>query len=426
MNGHDDVSDEKHRMLERWIRRRRLVTTKFTVRTATRSVAVLIVLALVWNVLSNIELRDSIQKRITTSPSMALGLGGQILPQSPPPVLEAGKKREKATLLMLARNDELDNVLSSMRQVEDRFNKNYNYPWTFMNNEPFTEEFMQFTTGLASGTVEYVLIQNEHWKLPSSVNETKVNEGMAQMKKQGVIYGDSLSYRHMCRFNSGFFFQQAALDKYDWYWRVEPDIQYHCDITYDPFTFLRENNKTYGWVLSMHEFPLTIPTLWHTTQEFALSNRHHVSPNNSLNWITNPDVKNAVATNDSLLLGPYNNCHFWSNFEIANLNFFRGEAYRRYFEHLDATGGFFYERWGDAPVHSIALTLFLPRTAIHHFSDFGYTHFPATRCPTDDESRINGRCVCAVSRNYDNHPDSCSPSWFKLNGAGKGVTMPKE
>ena len=65
----------------------------------------------------------------------------------------------------------------------------------------------------------------------------------------------------------------------------------------------------------------------------------------------------------------YNLCHFWSNFEIANLNFWRGEAYRKYFDYLDQTGGFFYERWGDAPIHSIAAALFLPKDKIHYFDD---------------------------------------------------------
>ena len=35
----------------------------------------------------------------------------------------------------------------------------------------------------------------------------KVREDMAQRK---IIYGDSVSYRHMCRFESGFFFRQPA------------------------------------------------------------------------------------------------------------------------------------------------------------------------------------------------------------------------
>ena len=33
----------------------------------------------------------------------------------------------------------------------------------------------------------------------------------------------------------------------------------------------------------------------------------------------------------------------WSNFEIGDLNFWRGEAYTKYFEHLDKAGGFYYE-----------------------------------------------------------------------------------
>ena len=63
----------------------------------------------------------------------------------------------------------------------------------------------------------------------------------------------------------------------------------------------------------------------------------------------------------------YSTCHFWSNFEIADMEFWRGRAYEDYFEHLDRAGGFFYERWGDAPVHSIALGLFEDASRIHWF-----------------------------------------------------------
>src|SRR5260221_1446741 len=33
----------------------------------------------------------------------------------------------------------------------------------------------------------------------------------------------------------------------------------------------------------------------------------------------------------------------WSNFEIADLDFWRGEAYTAFFEYLDRHGGFYYE-----------------------------------------------------------------------------------
>jgi len=64
----------------------------------------------------------------------------------------------------------------------------------------------------------------------------------------------------------------------------------------------------------------------------------------------------------------------WSNFEIADMDFWRGEAYQAFFEHLESKGGFYYERWGDAPVHSIAASLFARRDQTHFFRDIGYKH----------------------------------------------------
>jgi hypothetical protein len=33
----------------------------------------------------------------------------------------------------------------------------------------------------------------------------------------------------------------------------------------------------------------------------------------------------------------------WSNFEIADMDWFRGEAYQKYFDFLERKGGFYYE-----------------------------------------------------------------------------------
>ena len=33
----------------------------------------------------------------------------------------------------------------------------------------------------------------------------------------------------------------------------------------------------------------------------------------------------------------------WSNFEIADLDFWRNEAYMKFFDYLESQGGFYYE-----------------------------------------------------------------------------------
>lgn len=40
----------------------------------------------------------------------------------------------------------------------------------------------------------------------------------------------------------------------------------------------------------------------------------------------------------------YNMCHFWSNFEIARLDWFRSKEYQEFFDMMDRSGGFWMER----------------------------------------------------------------------------------
>ena len=50
-------------------------------------------------------------------------------------------RRANASIVSLARNGDIDGVVFSMKQMEDRFNKRYGYPYVFLNEEEFTEEF---------------------------------------------------------------------------------------------------------------------------------------------------------------------------------------------------------------------------------------------------------------------------------------------
>ncbi len=48
-----------------------------------------------------------------------------------------------ATFVVLCRNSDLGDILWSVQQMEDRFNKRFGYPWVFLNDESFTEEFQE-------------------------------------------------------------------------------------------------------------------------------------------------------------------------------------------------------------------------------------------------------------------------------------------
>jgi len=109
------------------------------------------------------------------------------------------------------------------------------------------------------------------------------------------------------------------------------------------------------------------------------------------------------------------------------MEFWRSERYRKYFEFLDEKGGFYYEvrgrparsfpfrlptsplrwyavlvvqRWGDAPIHSLAVALLARKEEIHFFEEIGYRHTPFQHCPQGKLHR-KGKCSCDGRKNFD-------------------------
>lgn len=303
--------------------------------------------------------------------------------------------RMNATFVTLARNSDVWEIAKSIRQVEDRFNRRYNYDWVFLNDKPFDSTFKKVTSSLVSGTTHYGEIPTEHWSYPEWIDQEKAKKVREDMKERKIIYGDSVSYRHMCRFESGFFFRHPLMMNYEYYWRVEPSIELYCDIHYDPFRVMVEEGKKYSFVLSLYEYYETIPTLWDSTKKFMKNHPEHIAADNSMKFLSDDGGDT------------YNKCHFWSNFEVGSLDWLRSDAYIDFFNSLDQDGGFFYERWGDAPVHSIAAGLLLDKSEIKFFNDIAYWHVPFTHCPTGEKTRLDLRCHCNPKDNFDWKGYSC-------------------
>lgn len=305
-------------------------------------------------------------------------------------------------------------MVKSIRHVEDRFNRNYHYDWVFLNDQPFDDTFKKVTTALVSGKTHYGVIPEEQWGFPEWIDQEKAKKVRESMAERKIIYGDSISYRHMCRYESGFFFRHELLQQFEYYWRVEPSIELYCDIGFDPFRLMKDQKKKYGFVVSLYEYYETIPTLWDSVLKFIENHPEHISEDNSMGFVSDDGGKT------------YNKCHFWSNFEIGSLDWLRSQAYIDYFTALDQDGGFFYERWGDAPVHSIAAALMLKKEEIHFFNEIGYYHVPFTHCPTGEKLRLDLKCSCNPSENFDWNGYSCTSRYFEINNREKPEGHEKE
>ena len=154
----------------------------------------------------------------------------------------------------------------------------------------------------------------------------------------------------------------------------------------DPFVAMANHKKKYGFTVALLELRQTVPTLFRKVTDYKA--KHKIPSTNLWNTMINPSwlplpfrplmsrLGNRDASGDA-----WNLCHFWSNFEIADMDWFRTQEYRDFFEYLDQDGGFYFERWGDAPIHSLAAAMFLKAEELHHFEDIGYVHHPFQSCP---------------------------------------------
>jgi len=128
---------------------------------------------------------------------------------------------------------------------------------------------------------------------------------------------------------------------------------------------MRKHNKTYGFTIAVKELRETVPNLFRYASAYKRVNNltsqglwemfteqktrkeeeagKETLPEEVLKMEPGktklPDIDPSAMEGED-----YNMCHFWSNFEIARLDFFRSKAYEDFFNMVDRSGGFWTER----------------------------------------------------------------------------------
>ena len=142
---------------------------------------------------------------------------------------------------------------------------------------------------------------------------------------------------------------------------------------------MEKANKTYGFTIAVKELRETVPNIFRYASAYKRKNKiksqglwemfiepldgpekkkkdeEKAAPKNPnplpediLN--TEPGEGSIPDVDPEAMDGEnYNMCHFWSNFEIAKLDFFRSKEYEDFFNMMDRSGGFWMERVSAPP-----------------------------------------------------------------------------
>ena len=112
--------------------------------------------------------------------------------------------RANAAFVVLARDKELEGVIQSVKSIERHFNRWFHYPYVFLNDGDFGQEFKDTITNYTSAPVEFGKIDPSMWGYPDWVNADVAREGIRKQGDAAIMYGGMESYHHMCRFYSGY------------------------------------------------------------------------------------------------------------------------------------------------------------------------------------------------------------------------------
>jgi hypothetical protein len=135
---------------------------------------------------------------------------------------------------------------------------------------------------------------------------------------------------------------------------------------------MEANNKTYGFTIAVKELKETVPNIFRYASAYKRVNNItntglwdmflEPKPEKPADELPKDDPKYKKPLPEDILrtepgagtipdVDPesmegetYNMCHFWSNFEIARLDWFRSKEYEDFFQTMDRSGGFWMER----------------------------------------------------------------------------------
>ena len=109
----------------------------------------------------------------------------------------------KGVLYMFLCNDDLQQARSTIRSIEDRFNRNVGYPWVILSNQYLSPSFKKYLTKVVTkGRIFFGRVDRETWNYPNWISTSQAEKRMKMMTLDRIPEGVRPSYQ----FSSRYFF----------------------------------------------------------------------------------------------------------------------------------------------------------------------------------------------------------------------------
>ncbi|CAH1777906.1 unnamed protein product [Owenia fusiformis] len=236
--------------------------------------------------------------------------------------------------------------IKTLKQLDKFFIKRFKYPVVLFHEPDLTQsdkEAIRFSTSAE------IIFHEVSFSTPDFLRKP------AEDYMKVCPYPSHIGYRHMCRFHTKLVFETEIMHTAEWYWRLDDDSNILQHIDYDIFKHMENQNYKYGYALISQERDDCVLGLKNNFTHYIKT--HNLTPTFFNEWSWSDPVD-----------------QIYNNFEIASLEFWRSSQVRDIIEYIDQSGGIYLARWGDAPIHTMIVSIFIPRAQIRVFTDIAYSH----------------------------------------------------
>jgi alpha 1,2-mannosyltransferase len=115
--------------------------------------------------------------------------------------------RFKAAFITFVKNDtiSLTKLRYTMRNLEDQFNKNHNYPYLIFTDQDLSQEYMELVASLSKATVKFEKVGKDLYGYHPKTDLERAAQARIDMSQ--MVFGESEDYRFQSRFMAGMIYR---------------------------------------------------------------------------------------------------------------------------------------------------------------------------------------------------------------------------
>ena len=159
-------------------------------------------------------------------------------------------------------------------------------------------------------------------------------------------------YRHMCHFFANDIFHRDELQPYDYQMRLDVDSYILSPVKFNICEMMSKKGVRYVYRLILKESKGVSHGLLKVSEEY---------------FKLHPEIDRLKKPLSRVNL-------YYNNFEVCDLRWFRDKLWQMYFNAIDAAGGIYSNRWGDAPIRWIGLQHLLEKRETYCLREMAYFH----------------------------------------------------